>query len=261
MKRILLICFSLLTVNASLSAQGIVIFSNNGSQTITGDTLTFWYAEDPNRNEGATEFTANNFAKVVNASQDTMKIVLKRVVKTFIPTSEDYACWGSACYGGNDPSQNTVWLIPDTVVVASGDTASGSIPLVLYFDANNTTGEAIYSYVFYDADNPSDEAAINVKWSISTLTDINEITAAVQNMQVYPNPAVDNFTIDLNAGIQAEGQEIIIRDLLGKVVDRRSIGSTQDKFYYSTEGMTGGVYFVSYSIKGEILKTSKLIIK
>jgi len=261
MKKLLLSFIILFALHSATDAQNIVIYDKTGSTVITGDTLTFWFPEDPAINESALDFDATNFARVVNNAPFDLTIKLKRRAKSFIPGSEDYACWGANCYGPNDPSVTPVWDINDQVPTSSGDTAAGLAPLQLYFDANNNTGVSVYDYVFYDVNNANDSAVLHLKWFITTLTDINEISEAVQNMKVYPNPAIDQFTIDLNAGIQADDQEIIVRDMLGKLVQREQLNASQEEFTFSTAGMNGGIYFVSYVLEGEVLKTSKLVVR
>ena len=261
MKKLLLALIVLFNLHATVNAQSIEIYDRTGTNAISGDTLTFWYPDDPNVTEGVFDFDGTNFARVVNEGNDTITIKLKRVVHSFINASEDFACWGSNCYGPVNPATTPVWDVNDLVVTNPGDTAAGLAPLQLYLDFNDNTGLAVYDYVFYDVDNPVDSAVLHVKWVVTLLTDVNEIANAVQKMEVYPNPAVNQFTVDLNAGIQADNQEIIIRDMLGKTIKSERINSRQEKFIFSTEGMTGGIYFVSYMLDGEVLKTSKLVVR
>jgi|GEM_PF-1252855 len=260
MKRLILTLFIAIFSVSSMNAQNIKIFSWNGATELTGDTLTFWHPVSPDVNEG--DFTRKEFAKIVNASSGGMNIDMKRIVLggDSIPGTLDLACWGQNCYGPKNANLTPIWIFNDPVFANAGDTAGG-IGLYAYFRANDQTGLAKYEYQFYNTEDPNTTGSIFVKWSITRLTDINEIADAAQNMSVYPNPAEDYFMVDLNTGVVSDNQEIIVRDMLGKVVLREAIPSLQETFQFSTQQMNGGVYFVSYAVEGEILKTNKLVIK
>ncbi len=257
MKKLLLFVF-IVGASLSMSAQNIEIWNSSGNENLTNDTMIFWHAVSPNVVED--DFKHDNFAKIVNKSGGSMTIKLRRIEHQTISGTADYLCWGATCFGAYNAGDSVDWYVDDQAVVASGDTAGGT-GLVVYLIANDQVGEALYQYHFYNNENPSDSASVYVRWSISLFTEIEDIANAVQKMQVYPNPAADNFTVDLNAGIKADNQEVIIRDMLGKVIRRENIPSAQEKFYFSTSEMQGGIYFVSYAIDGEILKTNKLVVK
>lgn len=258
MKKLLLFLFISGTAIFSAKAQNIGIFNENGSQSIANDTITFWHAVSPSAMEP--DFSHTGFAKIVNETAGAMTIKLRRIEKQIIPGTYDYLCWGITCFGSYNAGDTTDWYVDDQANVNPNDTAGGT-GLVVYFQPNDITGNAIYEYRFYNSENTNDSASVFVKWAISLLTDVNEITDALKDMDVYPNPAKDNFTVDLNTGIKADRQEIIIRDMLGKVVRRENIASAQETFRFTTEGMQGGIYFVSYAIDGEILKTNKLVVR
>lgn len=259
MKKFILIVLFSFSIQAVVFGQSIQITDYSGAP-IT-DTLVFWHADDPNRTEAPTEFERKNFARITNVSNDSLTIKMMRKAITVIPGAQDLACWGGECLGPNDPVLSPNWDFPVDITLDSNQYASGINAFILYFFSQDNYGDAIFNYKFYNLEDPNDSASVFVKWSISLLTDINEISKAVQKMDVYPNPATSEFTIDLNAGIKASNQEIIIRDMLGKTISRTTIQAMQETHRFSTEELTGGIYFVSYALNGEVLKTKKLIVK
>ena len=257
MKKILLLFTLFSFAIATSNAQSIDIYNSDGSANITNDTIVFWHPVSPSVTEP--DFSHGGFAKIHNNSTDTVTIRLRRIERQVITGSEDYLCWGITCFGkklaGTDPD----WDVNDESIVLPGDTAGG-LGLIVYLQPNDNIGEAVYEYRFYNKNDTTISASTYVRWSISLLTDVNEIFDAVQHMEVYPNPATDQFTIDFNAKLNAANQEIIIRDMLGKLVQRETISGSQAKFNFTTDGMQGGIYFVSYVLDGEVMKTTKLVV-
>ena len=249
-----LVCFA----TVALNAQNIEIYNSDGSAIITNDTIVFDHTVSPNVSEP--DFSHGGFAKIHNNSNDTVTIRLRRIERQIISGSEDYLCWGITCFGKQLAGTLPDWDVNDESVVPAGDTAGGT-GLIVYIQPNDNPGDAIYEYRFYAASDTSNQASFYVRWDISLFTNINEIRDAVQKMEVYPNPAADQFTVDLNAKVSAANQEIIIRDMLGKNIQRQVITGSNETINFSTEGMQGGIYFVSYLIDGELLKTSKLVVR
>lgn len=259
MKRLLLVfCISLGFIISS-HGQTIGIYDASGSRSIVNDTTTFWHPVDASVTES--DFSHTGFAKIVNLkTTGAMTIELRRIERQIISGSYDYLCWGTTCFGSYNAGDTVDWYVDDRAVVNPGDTAGGT-GLVVYLQPNDNVGTAVYEYLFYNQENPSESASTFVKWSISQLTDINDIAKAIQKMDVYPNPATNQFTVDLNTGIKAANQQIIIRDMLGKIVRRENISSLQETFRFSTENLNKGVYFISYVLNGEVLKTNKLVVR
>ena len=253
----LLISFFLITAS-HLEAQNIQIYNRDGSANITNDTIFFSDTVSTTVAEG--DFSYKNFAKIHNNTTDTVTIRLRRIEQQIIQGSEDYLCWGITCFGRKAAGSEPDWDVSDQAVVNPGDTAGG-LGLIVYLNPNDNPGEAIYEYRFYDAANPNSNASVFVSWTITLLTNVNEIYQAAQKISVYPNPARDQFTVDLNSRIKADNQEIIVRNMLGKLVQRHTLSSGQERVNFSTDNMSGGIYFVSYALDGEVFKTSKLVVR
>lgn len=76
-------------------------------------------------------------------------------------------------------------------------------------------------------------------------TGVEELSdAAPLNMDVYPNPVGEVFTVKLNGAI-GDNASITIQDLTGKVVHTQPV--TADKTVIPADNLTQGIYIVKYS--------------
>ncbi len=87
---------------------------------------------------------------------------------------------------------------------------------------------------------------------------INKITS----LEVYPNPANYNTTINYTLSSNYNSGKIIIRNMIGKEVKSISInGGSSAKQVVSTSDLPNGVYFYSIVGDGQTISTKKLIVK
>ena len=87
---------------------------------------------------------------------------------------------------------------------------------------------------------------------------INKITS----LEVYPNPANYNTTINYTLSSNYSSGKIIIRNMIGKEVKSISInGGSSAKQVVSTSDLPNGIYFYSIVGDGQTLSTKKLIVK
>lgn len=77
--------------------------------------------------------------------------------------------------------------------------------------------------------------------------------------QVYPNPTNGSFTIETTGSNIAKG-EIVVTDLLGRIVFQNSMTSNSQKQNISIN-VTSGMYLVKLINDGQIINTKKIIIK
>ena len=91
------------------------------------------------------------------------------------------------------------------------------------------------------------------------LTD-HESELDLTNLQAYPNPANGDLNINFNA---SEGSaEVVIRDVLGEVVERKNIYSESGEFFtiFDISDIMAGNYFVTMS-QGDKSLTKKVVIQ
>jgi hypothetical protein len=92
--------------------------------------------------------------------------------------------------------------------------------------------------------------------TISVATDLRDNVAKQINFQVYPNPALGAFTIDLGQA-PVEAMEVTIYDMSGQLIDRQTYQQAKVKY---TKSLASGVYFVVIMHNGKKY-TQKLIVK
>lgn len=88
----------------------------------------------------------------------------------------------------------------------------------------------------------------------------------IRNLTVYPNPASDNFTIDMGSSLSnlqknnlSGIKSIMIYNQLGKLVISHKYSGSQKSINVSTKNLISGIYTVKTLI-GEIEKISQLVI-
>ncbi|MFA7082583.1 MAG: T9SS type A sorting domain-containing protein, partial [Bacteroidales bacterium] len=87
---------------------------------------------------------------------------------------------------------------------------------------------------------------------------INKITS----LEVYPNPANYNTTINYSLAANYNSGKIIIRNMIGQELKSISINAgTSAKQVVSTSDLPNGIYFYSIVGDGQTISTKKLIVK
>jgi hypothetical protein len=79
--------------------------------------------------------------------------------------------------------------------------------------------------------------------------------------EAYPNPADSETKLDFKLPKDTQKAKIIIRSLLGFVMSEHLIEGLSGTMAIQTSDLTGGLYFYSLMIDGDIRITRKLIIK
>ena len=79
--------------------------------------------------------------------------------------------------------------------------------------------------------------------------------------EAYPNPANSETKFDYKLPNEAKEAKVIIRSLLGLIMSEHLIEGKIGTITIQTNDLTGGIYFYSLLIDGDIKITRKLIIK
>jgi hypothetical protein len=78
---------------------------------------------------------------------------------------------------------------------------------------------------------------------------------------IYPNPAVDEATLELSLNATSQ-VKVTLNDLLGKELMTIAEGQFSElKKEFSTQGLNKGVYTVSYNVNGKPSKSELLMVK
>lgn len=139
---------------------------------------------------------------------------------------------------------------------------------------NDTTGwGATYvpNYFYIGSSGCSKTFAREQYWTLWKLTAATNATVgtidqfvAGYESNVYPNPASDNVTVELNLSETADAVSIQFTNALGQVVKSQSIGrvvaNTSNKTTIQVNDLASGVYFYTISADGK-KTTGKLMVK
>lgn len=141
--------------------------------------------------------------------------------------------------------------------------------------ADSTTDEpASHGYIIYKIKPKSGitigdsmNAQAHIYFDFNLAIDTNIVTTTVQNVAgikenktedftIYPNPASGSVSILLNTTVTSS--EIVIVDVLGKIVQTKTINSNQSDLDISN--LKSGIYFITINNEG-MKTTKKLVIK
>lgn len=93
----------------------------------------------------------------------------------------------------------------------------------------------------------------------SALIETEPITHVIENgLSIYPNPANDFVNILFNDD-EAESAVMIIKDVLGKIIETTSLKVAESKIY-DTQMLKGGVYFFTLYINGILVENKKIVL-
>ena len=131
--------------------------------------------------------------------------------------------------------------------------AKTKYPYAIYF---GTYGRGIFMDTSYVVDHVA-EVCDSDDWVGITTVDNGE-----NSLSIYPNPAVDNVTIDLSIA-NAGNATIMIYDVNGKLVHSESMGYLAEgnhQYTLNCSKFVHGMYLVNVNI-GKVSATSKLIVR
>ncbi len=204
MKKILFSLFFTLNV-VLLVGQGIIIVDKNGVD-IVEDTIFLDEKVDPGNDFQSIE--NKGFSIIINGSNDSMTIGLRRIEQSVVSGTGDALCWGSTCYG--EQRNRPVWEIGDTVRIEAGDTAGGLLGgFVTYHFPHGLIGNSTYKYEFYDRYNQFVLSDLYVQYR--TTFQAPELRLLNDNGS---NQSGDTINVTVRVDVNDTMQEIELEDFL-----------------------------------------------
>ncbi|MBQ2398271.1 MAG: T9SS type A sorting domain-containing protein, partial [Bacteroidales bacterium] len=91
-----------------------------------------------------------------------------------------------------------------------------------------------------------------------TLLGLTDALANQIAVILYPNPASDNATLDIN-GLNQDAK-IVISDLQGRILSQDNINAGTTRYTINVSDMTSGVYYIRI-ITDNVVSTQKLIVE
>ncbi len=247
-----------------ISAQTIGIFYPDGSSAIN-DTIKITASVDSTDMDQ--EIVNDNFVHIVNIGNDSNTYMLRRVEHNIINNTQDMMCWGALCFIGPMAGVDPIWDPKlDSLIMAPGDTAGtqpGTYGLKIYFLPNGNVGNVLYEYQVYNKNDPLgvDYSSVFVEYDLSHLTSVRKYQQVKHDFSIYPNPVSDIANIDVNIKSNAGEYKLVVRDILGKEVEAKTITYGANHLKINMEAYSSGVYFVSIMNQLEVLETKKMIVK
>ena len=204
---------------------------------------------------------------VVNNTPDSLYMLVSRFfIDTVSPFNYPYPsqldgsreqfCWAVGsdqfCYPfGADSS------FPNGIAeLAAGESTSA---FKITFVPNGVSGTSTLRYCFHD---PSASAENGVCHNVTFVADvpssIAQPVASKREMVLAPNPAHDAVSVD----IDGVGNGVLeFRNLVGQVLKSTNVVAGYGRQRVSLDGMSPGVYLVSFSVEGIAASTKRLVIR
>ena len=257
-KSVLLIAFCGLF--GLLSAQSLR-FGLNGVYFENNEILVCDQA--PNIDDWMTEMIQE--MTVYNLTGDPLNVLIsKEEVKVVEGTATSF-CWGN-CFSP------AVTVSPTPVEVgAYSFSPEGELsfhynldPEGIAYDENGNinpalwpAGTTIVKYYAYPENNPDDKICLEV-WFAYNAANVPEAVATFG--KAYPNPAVNTVRFDLQGAAQ-QTVKAVLYNLLGQEVMSQTVNGAQDKIEFNVSDLQEGIYFCSFFVNNEMVKTDKFIVK
>ncbi len=185
------------------------------------------------------------YAHVQNVSGQSIQTLVCQHVVYENGLATNTFCFGPHCYSSDTAN------FPVTVNAGYIDST---------FDATiyiASAGISQITYTFWDKNNPSDNVSVTVTYDIATSIEFNNFSSNYLS-KPYPIPASNYVYFDCNLDKEAQ---IVIYDITGKTVLKKTINSDQNKIEIPIKGFNPGIYYYSLIMDEKKIKTDKIIIK
>lgn len=189
------------------------------------------YNPDYSLNKEVTLYPLEGYSKIWLNWVYTQDLIMAISITEFYDSDND-TYYGEDCYCMYDSNGNIIknwgrdYEVDDDIIIEENNFLQNKLTFIIY---NETTSE-IYTEIY----------------SIDGYESTSEKTIRSFG-HAYPNPARNTISLpyNLNKGEQAE---MLIYDVNGKMIEKKTIDSTFDKILLNVESYTPGIYF--YSVNG-----------
>lgn len=239
----------LLTVVSLLSAQTLQ-FELDGHVYANGEVIIC-------------DVAPNDFGEMVqemqirNLSNTPASVIVTKQHIQIVEGTENTFCWGN-CFSP------TVFVSPDPVIL-EGNSVSEHGLLSFHYQVDPTysgdptaclVGTTIVKYTAYPMEDTHDVISIEV-WFAYDATEVAENTVSLSS--AYPNPASSQVNFDYKAN--NDEIQVVVYNLLGQEVKSQLVSGTQGKISIAVDDFQPGIYFVTFQVNRDVVKTEKFIVK
>jgi hypothetical protein len=237
MKKNLLFLFAVIFMSSMTFAQSLSLSYegqslNNATITVAGQ---------------ASQFELVSHCDVTNLTDAPLNVKAKKIHLEMPEGTSSTFCWG-LCFPPN------TFESPNYIEIEGGATLASLAGFSGHYNPNNTMGIARIRYTMFVEDNPNDSASFVVEYNTTI-----GIEDHVNNLNVYPNPADDQVTVEYtSAGNDAT---LSIYNLVGQEVIYRNLNSMDNTLTIDVSDLSEGIYFYAVKEGNQVIETKKLVIK
>jgi hypothetical protein len=107
----------------------------------------------------------------------------------------------------------------------------------------------------------NNKVVYNAANAVNGITSVNSIENSISDVKLYPNPAVDNTTLEITAD-QAGPLAVRIYDMTGRSIQQfnQTVSLGTNMINLNTQKLSNGVYFVEVSSASKTT-TERLVIQ
>ena len=202
---------------------------------------------------------------VVNETETPLNLMVTRgLVQTVTPFNYPYDtaapgsyerfCWGASCfnYGTDASPENPAFLVN----LNPGDTTSS---FVSDFYPNGVAGTSIIRYCFHEVGAQSSGVCQAITFVVETTDDVAETPTPMASVTALsPNPATNSVTVSFDRPMRGA---LEFRNLVGQVHKTELIAGNGLQQTFSLDGMSSGIWLVTYKVDGVAASTKRLVIR
>jgi hypothetical protein len=245
MKKILLSLSGIILFSGFSFSQGLLLLTLGGSPIGNGSTI--YYSGD------TTSYVAiQSHVMVKNNGAVSKQVKVKKIETSLIPGSTNTFCWGT-CFGP------TTYVSPTTKTIAAG--AIDTTDFTGDYTPMGHLGISLITYKFFNIADTTDSVTVVVSYNATGVGISNISENKITFSNAFPNPANSYTVFNYNLPQTATNAKIIIRNLLGSVMNETALPNLEGNAVISTAELKSGIYFYSLIVNDRIFTTRKLIIQ
>lgn len=192
--------------------------------------------------------TLQSSLRIKNNDSKTLTLVLRKLPSSLGSTQRSFLCQNGNCH------EELV------IKVEPGQTTSD---LSISFYTGLSAGLNTSRYVVFNKNTPSDAVEFDVNFVVQEPEERKSIYTSrfITLHDVYPNPVIESAEIDYTIHEPKPKYTVIIRNLLGNIVNEYPLDEAENKIKMRTEDLNAGIYFFSLYIDNESVMTHKMMVK
>lgn len=183
-----------------------------------------------------------------NLTNEGQDVMVEQIVNIPAEGASTYMCWDQ-CLAPADT------VVDGPVFIPAQSLSENELSCHVMYEAEETT-VVTATYTAYDLANPSERVSIIVLFGPTDGTDEYTVNLG----QAYPNPTSGQVHFDFS-GNGNSSVKAVIYNLLGQEVKSQFVNGVQGRITFTVDDLQPGIYFCSFQIGNEMVRTEKFIVK